>query len=597
MRARTDRVLREAACPVVRRAIAAGLAAALSAACNRGAPSRPEELAVPPGVASTARATQHAGPLVVAIVVDQFAAWVAHERLPLLPEDGGFARLLREGTYARDMRYAHAVTDTAPGHAALYTGAPPRRSGVWGNELLEPGQGRVSILSDPATKLVFPSASAWTGSSARILTSDTVADRYRAAHSGAVIVSLSLKDRGAIFGGGRHPTAVLWYDRSLDRFVTSTAFPPFPAWAEPLDVPTAVRAEPWALLDEPWVRRHAATPDGQAGEGLLDGRSITFPHDIAHAGAPPKAFSGSPAADAAILQLALVALDAERAAGGTRLLALSLSANDYVGHAFGPDSWEAWDELRRLDAGLARFFAALDERFGPNGWSAVLAADHGVTTMPEAALVPAARPWCKLADAAADRWQRPCSPVGRLFASALEEELAGVAESVLHKKGLVAGIIDPYVYLTRDARALGPPDRARLVAALVAALEKHPEVARVVDTAKLPGSCPPESDGGLDALVCRSFVPGRAGDLYVVVRPGSFFDPDWIEGRGTSHGSPYLFDRSVPLIVRAPGRAAAGRTIDEPIGYRAFARALSSLLAVEAPDAETASAVDVTKSP
>src|SRR5438270_499974 len=52
-------------------------------------------------------------PVVVSIVVDQEAAWIADERWPLLPADGGFARLRREGTYARDMRYAHAATDTA----------------------------------------------------------------------------------------------------------------------------------------------------------------------------------------------------------------------------------------------------------------------------------------------------------------------------------------------------------------------------------------------------------------------------------------------------------------------------------------------------
>ena len=63
--------------------------------------------------------------VVVSIVVDQFAAWIAHERLPELPSDGGFARLRREGTWVEQLRYAHAVTDTAPGHAALYTGATP----------------------------------------------------------------------------------------------------------------------------------------------------------------------------------------------------------------------------------------------------------------------------------------------------------------------------------------------------------------------------------------------------------------------------------------------------------------------------------------
>ena len=53
----------------------------------------------------------------VTIVVDQMAAWMADERWNALPSDGGFARLLREGTYVREVRFAHSNTETAPGHA------------------------------------------------------------------------------------------------------------------------------------------------------------------------------------------------------------------------------------------------------------------------------------------------------------------------------------------------------------------------------------------------------------------------------------------------------------------------------------------------
>jgi hypothetical protein len=553
----------------------------------------------PAGAASAPVGAAASGPLVVAIVVDQLAAWVASERLPLLPRDGGFARLLREGTYVRDMRYAHAVTDTAPGHAALFTGAVPRASGVWANELPDAAaHGKVSIVLDKSTKLISAVATDYTGSSARLLKTETVADRFRAAHGDALIVSLSIKDRGAIFGGGKTPTATIWYDRPHDAFVTSTAFAQsFPAWAIPLDVPNAVRAKPWTPLDEAWVRTHAATPDAEEGEGKLDGKSITFPHDAAHAEVPSKAFIGSPAADKALLDLALAALDANRTASGVRLLSISLSANDYIGHAYGPDSWEAWDELRQLDSSLGRFFAALDARFGANGWSVVLSGDHGIVTMPEAALqVPASRPWCKQGDTD-DKWHRPCGAGGRLFNKELATELEKVAEATFKKPDLVAGVVDPYVYLSNDARGLPAKDKMKLLAALTVALKKHPEIDRVVDTSALPATCPPDSDESVDALTCRSFVPGSAGDLYMLVKPGSFFDADVVVGKGTSHGTPYLYDRSVPLLVRAPGHAVAGKVVEEPISFRAYARALATLLGVEPPDSEAARAIDLAKAP
>jgi hypothetical protein len=51
--------------------------------------------------------------VVVAIVVDQLAAWVMAERAQELPTSGGFARLAREGLYARELQFQHAVTETA----------------------------------------------------------------------------------------------------------------------------------------------------------------------------------------------------------------------------------------------------------------------------------------------------------------------------------------------------------------------------------------------------------------------------------------------------------------------------------------------------
>jgi hypothetical protein len=53
----------------------------------------------------------------------------------------------------------------------------------------------------------------------------------------------------------------------------------------------------------------------------------------------------------------------------------------------------------------------------------------------------------------------------------------------------------------------------------------------------------------------------------------------------------------VPLIVRAPGRAVSGRTVEEPTSFRAYARALATLLAIEPPDADAARAVDFVKAP
>ncbi|UQA57528.1 alkaline phosphatase family protein [Polyangium aurulentum] len=567
------------------------LTAVLSLGCS-GAPAQPASApaATSTNITEPARsATNDKGPrVVVTMVVDQLGAWIAAERWPLFPESGGFARLRREGTWAREVRYPYAITDTGPGHATLYTGALPRNSGIFANDLLDPAtRAEVSIVHDPTVKTVTaagPIESA--GASLARLRVETLADSLRAARPDAWIVGVSIKDRGSLFAAGRRPDVALWFDVKQDAFVTSTAVSrELPAWAVNIGGTEAIarlREKPWVPLDEAFLRANARTPDASPGEGDIAGFGAVFPHDFRKTKLPAKAFRGSPHADQTLVALGLAALEAAPAGRSPALLAISFSAHDYVGHTFGPDSWEAWDELLRLDAELGRFFEALDARFGKEGWAALLSADHGSTPMPETAKIPGARPWCA-PGAAPDRFGRPCGPGGRLLQADLDKELQAEAAAALGPGDWVLGVADPYVHLTPAARALDAGRRDKLIAALSARLSKHPEIERVIDVRTLPAQCPPPAVETVDALVCRSYA--GTGDLYVYPRSGSLFDPEIVEGTGGNHGSPHLSDRSVPLLVRAPGRVAAGRVVEAPLGPAAFTRTAASLLGVPPPKA------------
>ncbi|RYE91654.1 MAG: hypothetical protein EOO75_08400, partial [Myxococcales bacterium] len=273
--------------------------------------SAPAASGLAPAAASSSGATGARPPVVVALVVDQFGAWVARERLAELPADGGFARLRREGTWVVEARHPHAVTDTAPGHAVLLTGAEPARSGIFGNEL-PVGNERLSILRDEATRLLGPAGKTdVVGSSLARLRVPTVADRLRARHPDAFIASVSLKDRGALFGCGRTPDACLWFEPGLDAFVTSTAFTTeLPAWARAeagAEASARARATPWTPLDPAWLSAHTRSPDDQKGEGDWWGLGRVFPHDVAHARKPATVFRASPVGDERVLALATAA--------------------------------------------------------------------------------------------------------------------------------------------------------------------------------------------------------------------------------------------------------------------------------------------------
>jgi hypothetical protein len=269
------------------------------------------------------------------------------------------------------------------------------------------------------------------------------------------------------------------------------------------------------------------------------------------------------------------------------LLSVSLSANDYIGHLFGPDSWEAWDELRRLDQTLAWFFKELD-RLRPQAWSVVLTADHGVARLDDGEKRPACGDDPKSALVAGAPCVRSAARGARIYTEEVKK-VAGEAAAQLGLLGkgeaqfekMVDGVIYPYIYLTDRARRAVLCDakaRARLASALDRELRKRfAGVHAVWDVEPFkdaPGecplrkaqACPDEKTDLLKALVCHSISPKRerrGGDFYILAKPGAFFDPDLIPGKGVSHGSPYAYDRLVPLFVREPTRMQSARVTDQ----------------------------------
>lgn len=576
--------------PVLPSVLLAVLAACASTLPPPGAPPATTPAPIPsaPEPAASVLTPPDAGPrppVVVAIVVDQLAAWVARERWHELPKTGGFARLRAEGTWVIEARHGHAATDTAPGHSMLFTGQPPTDTGIFANEVLD-GKSRVSILKDSSTRMIGSRGPLdGAGSSLRRLRVDTIADRLKKKNPDALVIGVSLKDRGALFGCGRKPDGCLWFDTGLDGFVTSTAFSgTFPAWAIEAASPEAtarVREKPWEPLNPTWLKAHASTPDDQPGEGDWYGFGKVFPHVFTNSTKPASSFRASPAGDERVLGVASAALHHEKFGRVPTLLTISLSSNDYVGHVFGPDSWEAWDHLARLDQALALFFQLLDAKLGANRYAVVLSADHGVTPMPETYDVATARGWCKLNTP--DRWRRSCVKGGRLLMDPMAADLEAAAIKALGKGKWVAGIADPYVFLTPAGRELPPARRKKLHDALSEAAGKNACVERVIDARARPEVCPAIEDESIDGLLCRSMPRNAELEFYVLPKVGCFFDSDYVVGFGTSHGTPYPYDRAVPVLARAPGKIKAGALIDPPTTTEVYAATLAALLEIEPP--------------
>lgn len=481
--------------------------------------------------------------LVLWVTVDQLRGDYL-ERFPEHLGPGGFERLLDEGAYYPRARFTHAITETAPGHATLFTGAVPAQHGIVGNDWLDPDTGlEVPSVSDEAAPLVGaglpatlpPSA----GRSPRRLLLPTLGDALIQATAGrAKVFSVSVKDRAAILPGGFGGKA-FWLGTT--GFVSSRYYyAALPAWvdAHNLRFPVSAYRGTWALLQPP-ERYQRLGSDDRAAERPAFGLGRTFPHPVAGEGPTlARAVASTPFGDELTLSFALGILRAERLGVDDvpDLLAVSLSSTDYIGHAYGPESLEAEDNFARLDRQVARLLEGVEELVGLDRTLVVLSADHG---------------GCETAE----HLENLGLPGGRIEPEDLLETARSAVSRHFGDPNLVLGFANPSLWVNRSLAKQRNLEVTTIATVIARALEGRPDVYRAWPTASL--LLPPTAgDGSVGAdegvgPVRRSLHPQRSGDVYVVPRPYSLLLQH--AAIAATHGSPWQYDASVPIIVRGPG--------------------------------------------
>ena len=475
--------------------------------------------------------------LVVLIVIDQLPSWVFDRDKALFT--GGLARMLRDGGYVPAAELPYANTFTAPGHAAIGTGAPPAVTGIVGNnwwrrdEAIE--REAEYDLTSPVLSVSASHAgvlSAGDNGSAKALRVDGVADVLRTATNGrAKSVAISLKARGAVFVAGRHPDLAIWYEPAAGGMTTSKAYAAEPPrWLVELAATKPASRfyrSTWTAKDPALLAKTTRILDPSPGEGSFGGFTTQFPHDLAITEAPTKSIVHTPFADDIVMDAVIAALDAMELGKDETpdLLAVSFSAHDFAGHMWGPDSWEVLDLTMRLDLALGQLFATLDRQVGIGQWAAVLTSDHGATPIVERGLAGARR--------------IPTSEVTKTIDDALTS---------YGPPSFVARIASSNIYFNADFARVERKTEAIKAAAV--AVAKLPNIAAVRPLSEVTGHC--DARKGLEQAICLGAVDGDGGELFVVPTAGSLIT-DY--KTGTHHDAPFDDNRKVPILVLAPGLA------------------------------------------
>lgn len=518
--------------------------------------------------------------LVVVISVDQMRNDYLDRFRPWFARDG-FNRFLQRGARFPEARYRHATTVTCAGHTAIGTGHDPRDTGIVANDWYDRVQGRRQYCvadrnvrwvgaprdASPTTASLVPASPVW-------IDGDFVGDRLKEKFPGARVVSLSLKDRGAVPMGGRKADVVLWYVKGFQRFMTSSWYPATPLLAFNERLPAFFashrRWEPSGRIPEKDLARVTfGPPELSRFYGPLPGTGDRFPHPLPN----PQSVVESPFGDELVLELARYATRelhiGRNASGAPDLLFLGLSALDYYAHRFGPDSREVADGIVRLDTQLDAFFRWLDGEVGARSTLIFLTADHGVTPIPEVARERAHRRTGRDDPTIAGRVDLGTGAGSAAKVSdgstervALEKHLAakfGYALDLAAPNALEGAVVrfeEPIgLYLNRAvlARRRIPPEDVKVV--VRDWLRRRPGVRAAWTNTEIADGLPPTESLALP--IERSFRADRSPDVVVYLRPGWSFRKE----PGAAHGQPTDDDSRVPLLVWGVGVRAGSYAI------------------------------------
>lgn len=456
--------------------------------------------------------------LTVVLVVDQMRA----DYLERFTGEylGGFARLVRGGAIFTHARHGHVPTETAPGHAALLTGCFPSQHGVINNYWWDRGSGKeVYAVDDPDH-----------GRSPVHELCPALGDLLKAASPESKVVSISGKDRAAILMGGHKPDLALWYDSSSGQFISSGYYGRLPDWV-------------WN-----WDDKLRIPPDQR--------------QDL----------QAMPLLDAMTLQLAKYAVEKENLGNHAvpDLLAVSLSATDYIGHKKGPESLEMRNQLVSLDLELALFFDFLDKTVGPGNYILALSSDHGVLPIPESEAGKAMHA-SRLSD------EDFLGGLGAAFSRRFGSPVSAGAKWILN-------VDMPNIYLNMllaKQMSLEPAMFRREAADI---LRKDPRVAAVYRPEDfLPSGS--KAAGPYAEAYRLSYNQDRSGDLMVLLKEGVLYSRKDLEFT-TSHGTPYDYDSHVPLVLMGSG-VRPGR-YDRAVLAEDLAPTLGRLLGLDMPPKQPA---------
>lgn len=505
--------------------------------------------------------------LVVGIVVDQMRYDYLTQYWGQLG-DHGFKRMVNGGYNFTNNHYNYFPTYTGPGHAAVYSGATPSVNGVVGNSWYSRELDReVYVVEDDSVEGLGGEGEIGKRSPANLV-STTFTDELKKVSRASKVISVSLKDRGAVLPAGHNGDMAFWYDDVTGNLISSTWYMnELPEWVQQFNSEGAAREYSrtiWELLLDSGQYTNSNNDNTPYEEPFPWEDEPVFPHELGKfEGETYWTVKSSPFGNTLVKDFAKAAINNEKLGqdDATDVLAISFSSTDYVGHQFGPNSVELEDLYIKLDRDLADLLSELDTKVGKGNYLVFLTSDHGVVDVPS-----------ELKDRGL--------PGGYFESGPVVDSLAYYLNNKYGKEIWIRAYTNQQIYLNRKLikeRGLSLKQIQNEAADFLLQFEG------VLSTNTAHNFMNERYTDGLQAMYQRGFQYQRSGDVFIQLKPG------WL-GRtsrtGTSHGSPYNYDTHVPMILY--GWGVPHGTSSKKTEITQLAPAISNLLQIPLPSGSDA---------
>jgi predicted AlkP superfamily pyrophosphatase or phosphodiesterase len=495
--------------------------------------------------------------LIVTVVVDQLSANLFNQYRSQFT--GGLKTLADQGMVSINGYQTHGVTVTCAGHSTVLTGAHPARSGIPANDWLDTTTGQETYcLAAPQNTLAHGKNTDNGPVGPEQLSASTLGDWLKAVSPESRVYGVSGKDRGAITLAGHKGDGAFWL---TDNFGFTTYVEPGQSAQARLAPVAALNAR---MIDR-FTRQAPSWTYSNAACRRLEGQ-WTIAGQTFDSKVPPANFrlDNSPILDELTIEGAIELMDSRQLGrrGVTDMLGVSLSATDRIGHSYGTQGPEMCEQMLRLDTALGVLMDKLSTI--PGGAIVVLTADHGGSDFPERSAVEGYPH--------AGRVDRALQP--RVNA-ALKARFGLDADPVVSSAG-------GFVIVDKDRKSLPEPLRSQVLAAAIDLLNAEPQVALAVARDELlaepvPNSINPE-DLNVRERLRLSAVAGRSPDILRAWQPG-LTGQGRVGGAISSHGSPWDYDRRVPIVFWWPGAEGQERFL--PMRTIDIAPTLANLIGVQ----------------